>query len=289
MGRAIWSGAVSFGLVNVPIQLMSAIREQKIHFHMLSPDGGCRLRQKLYCPETGKEFDFKDTARGYEVAPDQYVIIDDEELDKLKPESGDVIKIEEFVKLDEIDLKYLDRTYYVQPGKGGARPYRLLLEALDRTKRVGIGSFVMREREYLAAIRASDGVICLETMYYPEDIVVPEESKASAVDKRELDLAIELVNSWTTKFNPKKFKNEFREDLQEAIEEKAAGKKLKKTSAKRPATGKVINLLDALKKSLKDDNKSSRATTSAKSRSIAKVTAGKRKAAAASKPKKRRA
>src|SRR6187549_2992613 len=119
MARAIWSGSISFGLVNIPVRVHTATRDRDIHFHMLSSDGTCRLRRKLYCPETGKEYDFKETSRGYEIAPDQYVIVSDEELKKLKPDKGKSVVITDFVPLESIDPIYFDRSYYVLPGKDG--------------------------------------------------------------------------------------------------------------------------------------------------------------------------
>ncbi len=254
MARSIWTGAISFGLVNVPIKLYSAISEQTVRFHIMSSDGKCRLRQKLYCPETDKEYDFSETAKGYEVAPDQYVILEHDELDELKPDTGDVIEIREFVKLADIDPIYMNRSYYLGPGKGGAKPYRLLYDALKKTDVVGIGSFVMREREYLAAIRAGEKGLTLESMYYSEDLRAHEEIgeiENVKLDKRELTLATELIESWTSEFDPERYHNEYRERLQKAVDQKAKGKKVKLAHAEPKKEDNVVSLLDALKKSMK--------------------------------------
>src|ERR1041385_1375389 len=138
MARTFWSGHISFGLVSIPIKLASAVREKDIHFHMLTPDGSCRLRRKLVCPETGKEYDFGQTARGYEIAPDQYVIIEDKELKSLKPEAGRAIQIAQFAPLESIDPVYFSHSYHVVPDEAGARAYRLLMEAMKQSGRVAV-------------------------------------------------------------------------------------------------------------------------------------------------------
>src|SRR5690606_39339020 len=143
----------SFGLVSVPVRLTTAVRDKDIHFHMLSPDGSCRLRRKLYCPDTGKEYDFKDTARGYEVAPDQYVLVDEKELEQIKPEKGNTIDIEDFVDLASVDPIYYARTYYLLPGEGGAKSYRLLVDAMTETGRAAVAHFTMRQKQHLTIIR----------------------------------------------------------------------------------------------------------------------------------------
>lgn len=167
MPRAMWSGSISFGLVNVPVRMYTAVRDRGVHFHRLSPDGTCRLRNKLVCPDTGQEFDFKDTARGYEIAPGQYVIMRDEELENLKPEAGRSIDIRDFVDLADIDPVYYDNTYYLAPDERGAKGYQLLLEVMKKQQKVGIAKFVMREKEYLAAIRPYKNALVLETMHLP--------------------------------------------------------------------------------------------------------------------------
>lgn len=251
MARAIWSGAISFGLVNVPVKLYSAISQNNIQFHMLSPDGNCRLRQKLFCPETGEEYNFGETARGYEIAPNQYVILKKDEFDSLKPESGDVIEIDDFVDLKDIDPIYYDRPYYIGPDRGGDKVYRLFLEALEKTKRVGIGHFVMRSHEYLAAIRVKDNILCLETMNYAEDVRPANEVTVAEgkPDKRELSLATELIDSWTSQFDPQKYHSTYRERMRKVIEEKAEGRAVI-APAPKAKPGKVVNLMDALKASI---------------------------------------
>ncbi|MDM7915727.1 MAG: Ku protein, partial [Candidatus Eisenbacteria bacterium] len=221
MARSIWSGSISFGLVYIPVQMFSAIHEQNISFHMMSEDGSCRLRRKLVCPETGKEYDYEHTTLGYEVAPDQYVIVDRDDLKKLKPESERAITIERFVKLEEIDPIYFDRTYYLGPDEGGAKPYRLLAEAMQSSGRVALARFVMREKEYLAALRVIDGIIGLETLHYHDEIGSRDEIQRVddrvQLDRRELELARQLIDQLTAEFEPDSFRNEYLERVQELI------------------------------------------------------------------------
>jgi DNA end-binding protein Ku len=255
MARAMWSGSISFGLVSVPIKLYSAIADKSIRFHLLDKKGTCRLREKLYCPETGKEYDFTDTARGFELAPNQYVILDKGELAALKPEAGDILAIKDFVDLEEIDPIYFDRTYYLGPDRGGSKPYRLLYEAMKRTGKAGIGSFVMRGHEYLAAVRVGDEILYLETLHYAEDIRSTDEAGkigTASIDKRELTLATELIDSWTTAFKPEKYHNEYRDRLEEAINKKAKGRSLASEQPRAQGRGKVIDLMDALKASIRE-------------------------------------
>lgn len=253
----MWSGSVAFGLVNVPVKLYSAISEQDIHFHLLNSDGSCRLREKLYCPETGKEYDFKDTAKGFELAPDQYIILNKDEQEQLKPEAGDVLEITDFVDLKEIDPIYLNRTYYLGPDRGGAKPYRLLFEAMEKTNKAAIGTFVMRGHQYLAAIRVGRGLLCLETMYFAEDIRDTEEVEGierGKVDKRELALASQLIDNWTTQFKPEKYHNTYRDKVKAALEKKSKGKRLE-TAPKKKKAGTVVDLMSALKASMSKKGK----------------------------------
>jgi DNA end-binding protein Ku len=269
MGRAIWSGSISFGLVNIPVKLYTAVRDRDVHFHMLSSDGKCRLRRKLVCPESGREYDFDKTAKGYEVAPDQYVIITQEELEQLRPESGRAIEIESFVALDDIDPMLFDRPYYLVPDKNGSKPYRLLLEALSASRKVAVARIVMRTKEYLAVVRPIGDALCLETLRYADEVVavgdvegIPEEFE---VGDRELAMADQLIEHLTTEFNPADYRDEFRERVEKLIEAKAAGEDLVvQEPSDSGSKGNVINLMEALKKSLEGVAESSGAATTTK-------------------------
>jgi DNA end-binding protein Ku len=255
MARPIWSGSISFGLVNVPVRLHTVVRDRQVHFHMMSADGACRLRRKLYCPDTGKEYDFGETARGYEVAPDQYVIIEDEELDRLKPEQGHAVEIQEFVDLTEIDPVYFDRPYYVEPDKGGAKGYRLLVEAIEHSGKVGIARFVMRQRQHLAVLRVRDHALVLETMHYHDEVAEVGEldlpDRKTSVNERERELAVQIIESMATTFEPERYTDEYREQLEELIRQRAAGVEETALEEAPPEPGgKVIDLMEALKRSL---------------------------------------
>lgn len=269
MARAIWSGSISFGLINIPVKLFAAVRDRSIRFHLLSSDGECRLRRKLVCPETGEEFDFNETARGYEIAPDQYVLISDEELDALRPESGRTIDIASFVDLEEIDPMLFDRPYYLLPEENGAKPYRLLAQALGALNRVAISRFVMRDKEYLAALRSVDNLLLLETMRFADEVVqageLDDAPKNIRVSERELEMADRLIESLTTPFDPATYRDEFRTQVRNLIDQKAAGREVISREPKEQArSGKVIDLMDALRQSLADVKRQNGAEVDAK-------------------------
>jgi DNA end-binding protein Ku len=257
MARPIWQGSINFGLVNIPVQLQTAVREKTINFHMLSKDGSCRLRRKLYCPDTGEEFDFGDTARGIEVGKDEYVLIDDKELEKMRPEKGRSIAIEQFVKLEEIDPIYLDRPYFVTPANGSDKAYKLLLEAMKDSGRVGLAKFVMRGKQYIAAVRAVDDGLILHTMHYPDEVLSLDETLPSTLARakapaKEVQVASQLIDAMTHPLDLSGFKDDYREQVQALVDQKRKGNKTIATSDDHddepiPPT---INLMDALRKSL---------------------------------------
>ncbi|MEX2670571.1 MAG: Ku protein [Phycisphaeraceae bacterium] len=258
MPRAMWSGNIAFGLVSIPVKLVAAARDRSIHFHMLSEDGQCRLRRKLYCPETGKEYDFKHTAKGYEIAPDQYVLIQNDEIDKIKPDAGRQIEISDFVDLESIDPLYYERPYYLVPDEAGAKAYRLLMEAMTRSGRVGIARFVMRQKQYLAALRAKGEVLMLQTMRYADEVVTEQELDnvpgPMPLDPRELDVAQRLIDALVTDFEPERYRDEYRERVEELVKAKAEGGTISVSAAEEPAP-RVINLMDALQRSLDEARK----------------------------------
>lgn len=263
MARSIWTGHISFGLVNIPIRLLTAVRDKGVHLHMLSPDGQCRLRRKLVCPDTGEEYDFKETSRGYEIAPDQYVIIRDEEVDAIRPEAGRAIEITEFVELEKIDPMYYERSYYLAPAEGGAKAYQLLLQAMQEKGRVAIGRFVMRQKQYLAALRPHDGAIVLETMRYADEVVSIDDEldlpKDVKVSKGELKMAQQLIDALASDtFEPGNYKDEYREKLMELIESKAEGEEIVLHESAEEEVPRVINLMEALQKSLADKSKATK-------------------------------
>src|SRR5690242_2943273 len=229
--RPIWSGSINFGLVTIPVKLFTAVREQNIHFRSLHDQDMVPLKMKLVCPaHHDKEIHREHIIKGYEVAKDQFVVIRQEEIEAAAPKSTKSIEIQDFVDLDEIDPLFFDRPYYVAPKPEGAKPYKLLLEAMEKSGKVGIAKVVMFRKEYLCALRPLDGALCLETMHF-DDEVVPAENVAALevhakVDDRELKMATHLIDSLTTKFDAGRYRDEYREKVMELIERKAAGEEI---------------------------------------------------------------
>ena len=254
MPRSLWTGSLSFGLVNIPVKLYSAVSPKDVHFHLLHDADGVRIQQKRVCPADGEEVTADHLVKGYEIAPDQYVMIKPEELEALEPESAHTIDIQDFVALSEIDPIYYERSYYVAPDKRADKAYSLLLEAMRRSKKTAIARFVMRTKRYLAAIRPLDDALVLETLYFPDE-VVPRRTyddlnvTKREVDPRELAMAEQLIAALTTKFDPKKYHDEYRERVLELIERKAEGEE-PRLAPPAPRPSKVINLMEALEQSI---------------------------------------
>jgi DNA end-binding protein Ku len=232
MARAIWTGAISFGLVNVPVKLYSATSPKTVRFHQLSGKTGARIRQKRVDPSTDEEVAYEDIVKGYELTPDRYVLIEPEELEALDPKATKTIDIEEFVNLDEIDPIYYDHSYYLAPTAGGAKAYRLLLDAMRESGKVAIGRVVIRSKQQLCALRPTDDAIALSTMLFGDEVLAPERideldavQEAEATD-RELTMAEQLIDSLSSEFDPTKFKDEYRERVLDLIERKAAGEEI---------------------------------------------------------------
>ena len=232
MARAIWSGAISFGLVNVPVKLFSATSPKTVRFHQLSSKTGARIRQKRVDPTTGEEVPYEDIVKGYEITPEQYVLISSEELEALDPKATRTIDIEEFVDLAEIDPIYFDHSYYLAPAPGGAKAYRLLADAMRESQKVAIGRLVLRTKQQLCALRPTGGVLTLSTMLFGDEVLAPdrldeldgvEEAEAT---KRELTMAQQLIESLSAEFEPTKYHDEYRERVLDLIERKAAGEEI---------------------------------------------------------------
>src|SRR3954449_5010547 len=175
MARSIWTGAISFGLVTVPVKLYSAVNRKNVRFHQLSGKSGVRIAQKRGDPQSGDEVPYEDIVKGYELAPDRYVVVEPSELDTLQPKKTRTIEIEDFVELSQIDPIFYDHPYYLAPGPGGAKPYRLRLEAMAESERVAIARVVIRSKEQLVAIRAMGIVLEMATMLFPDEIAPPDQ------------------------------------------------------------------------------------------------------------------
>lgn len=258
MPRAMWSGSISFGLVNIPVKLFIATKEHRIQFHMLNDQDKSRLQFKRVSSSSGREVHNEHIVKGYEIGPDQYVVIQQSELEALAPKQSRMIEIKDFVDISEIDPLYYDKGYYLAPGEHAAKPYKLLVEAMEKTKRTAIASFVMREKEYLCAIRPVNGVLCLETMHFGDEVLDAQEVvdlPSVKVDDREVNMAQKLIDSLTTDFDPKKYKDEYRERVMEMIEKKAKGEEVVTQPPTQEKPGRVINLMAALEASLAEARK----------------------------------
>src|SRR3954447_16051174 len=226
MARAIWSGSISFGLVNVPVKLYSAVHTQDLQFHQFDSKGN-RVRQKRVSEKTGKEVDYSEIVKGYEVKKGQYVMVDPDELAAYKPESTKTIEISDFVDLDEVDPIYYETTYYLAPdGKAAEKPYQLLLEAMEKKGKAAVGKVVIRTKQYLAAIRPLDGVLALSTMRFADEVVPTSEvkngssSKKASVSSREVDMASQIIDSLSSEWDPSQYHDTYREQVLKLLKKK---------------------------------------------------------------------
>ncbi len=257
MPRSIWSGAISFGLVTVPVKLYSAVSRKTVRFHQLNGRTGARIRQKRVDPTTGEEVPYEDIVKGFELTPDRYVVIEPGELEALDPKKTKAIEIEDFVALDEIDPIYYDHPYYLAPGAGGAKPYKLLLDAMRKTGRVAIATVVIRSKQQLVAVRPmGDNVLGMATMVFPDEIIdastIDELTAAEDVEinPRELSIAKQLVDSLAAPFGPDKYRDTYRDEVLALVERKAQGEHIAVQPAVEPAAEPVPDLMSALQASL---------------------------------------
>jgi DNA end-binding protein Ku len=261
MPRSIWTGAISFGLVTVPVKLYSAVSKKTVRFHQLDAESGVRISQRRVNPVTGDEVPYDRLVKGYEIAPDRYVLVDPGELEALEPTKTRTIDIEDFVELSEIDPVFYDHPYYLAPGPGGAKPYRLLLDAMAATDKVGIATVVIRSKQHLVALRPMGDVLGMATMLFADEIVppdriddLPEPGDVKTTDK-ELSIAKQLVESLAGPFEPEKYRDTYREDVLALIERKAAGEEVAVQPVAEEAPAEVPDLMSALQASLDEVRK----------------------------------
>jgi DNA end-binding protein Ku len=250
----VWSGSISFGLVSVPIKLTTATRSRDVSFNQLEEGTGARIRYKRVSEQTGEEVPYDKIVKGYEVQKGRYVVVEADELKAFAPAATRMIEIEDFVDLADIDPVYFESPYYVIPEKNATKPYRLLVEAMTSLQKVAIGRIVIRSKEHLVAIRPVDGVLCVETMRYADEVVPVEDLEGVPgedveVNERELQMARQLIEALSGEFEPEKYHDEYREQLMDLIERKAAGEEIvAEPAAEAPA--KVLDLMAALEASL---------------------------------------
>jgi DNA end-binding protein Ku len=254
MARPIWSGSISFGLVNVPVRLYPAVQHKEVRFHQLHDKDGARIELHRVCSAEGKEVPYEHVVKGFEVSKGRYVEITKEELAAFAPQATRQIEIEDFVELSSIDPVYYDATYYLAPDKGAAKAYSLLLEAMKETGKVGIGRMVMRTKEYLCAIRPLEGALAISTLQYADEIVAPRNIeglpvKRETVPTKQLKLAQQLVEQLAGPFQPAKYHDTFREKVEDLLEKKAAGEQIVAAEAPEKPS-RTVDLMEALRRSL---------------------------------------
>jgi len=247
----MWKGAISFGLVTIPVAVYPATEEKSLKFNQLHDEDMGRIRYKRVCAIDGEEVDFEHIVKGYEIEKDKYIVMTDEDFDAVPVESSRAIDIQQFVDLDEIDPILFKKSYYLVPDETGAKAYALLRQALTEENKVGIAKVSFRDKEHLSALRFKDDVFVLETMYWPDEVRTAEFDTVPAGEKvrdNEVEMARSLIDSLTEPWNPQAFSDEYREALLEIVEKKVAGEPIEAPSEEAPA--RVVDLMEALKASV---------------------------------------
>ena len=253
--RSIWRGAISFGLVSVPVRMFTATESKELKFHFLHKDDMVPIGYDKVRKDTGEHVDPEDIIRGFEIEKGRYVPLEEEDLDRLDIELTKAIDICDFVDLDEIDPIYFRKAYYLQPEDGAEKAYLLLVRALEQTGKVGVAKVVIRNKQHLAALRTVDGTLVLETMYYADEVRKPEKVNIKGdLRKAELDMAKSLVENLSEPFDPEKYDDTYRKELLELLRAKAKGRKLPEPSDEEP--GEVVDLMAALRESVERTRRS---------------------------------
>ena len=255
--RAIWSGTISFGLVNIPVKVQSAVTQETLDFDMLSKKDMAPIRYARIDTKTGKEVAWKDIVKGFEYAKGKYVVVEDKDFEKASPEKSKSIDIIQFVKEEEIDTILFEKPYYIVPDKNSGKSYRLLIKALEETGSVGIAEFMLRNRMHVCAIKPYNDLLLLNQMRYQDEIKeMPKlEVKNERVSPKEVQLAVKLVEHLTEKFDPSAFKDTYINELKKIIKAKAAGKHIRIATEPRKHTAAVKDLMEVLKQSLESGKK----------------------------------
>lgn len=273
--RSIWKGAITFGLISIPVKLFSAVQEKGLKFHLLHDEDGGRIKYQRTCAKCGKEISWDDIVKGYEYSKDHYVTFTEEELDAVEIDSVRAIDVVVFVPLADIDPIYFNKTYYVAPEPSGLKAYRLLAEALEAEGQVGIAKVALRDKERLATVRLKDDVFVLETMYWPDEIRAAEfeelEKKVTVRDA-EVKMARQLVQQLSDEFRPEEFQDEYRDALEKLVEKKVEGEEVTVAAAPEEEPTKVVDLMEALKASVAEAKKRKDASGSSGSSSSKKTT-----------------
>ncbi|MFN8216914.1 MAG: Ku protein [Solirubrobacterales bacterium] len=256
MARSLWSGSISFGLLNVPVKLYSAVARRSIALREIRESDSARIKHRRFAEGTEEEVPYDEIIRAYEITPGQYVPLTKDELGALAPEKSRAIEVQDFVDVAEIDPMYFDSPYYLGPGDGAERAYSLLANAMESSGKAAVARFVLRNKEHLAAIRASGGVLTLTTMRFADEVVPPSElddalpEKKAKVAKKEQQMAEALIDSLSTEFDPTSYRDEYREQLLALIEQKAEGKEIVAPETEEPEATKAPDLMAALEQSI---------------------------------------
>ena len=271
MARAIWKGSISFGLVNIPIALYPATRREELKFRLLRKSDLSPVNYKRVAEKDGKEVPWDQIVKGYEYENGKYVVLKDEDFERVDLEATQTVDIQDFVDQEEIDPMYFYKPYYLEPQKGGDKAYALLRDALKNSKKVGIAKVVIKTRQYLAGVKPEDGALVLELMHFADELADSEKlhlPKKVEMGKREMTMAKSLIDSMASKWNPEKYHDDYREALMEVIEEKveAGGKEIEEKTRKAPKPTKVIDLVSVLQKSLEQTGAKRKTTRKSRTR-----------------------
>ena len=255
MPRSIWSGAISFGLVNIPIKLVTAVDRKNVSFREIRRGDASRIRHRKVAAEDGEEVATEDIVKGYEVGPDRYVVVDPSELRALNPEATKTIDIEDFVDLADIDPIFFDSAYYLLPAGTAGKPYKLLHAAMSATGKAGIARFVLRTKQYLAVVRPLGDALAISTMVYADEVIQPSQLEGLPgedveVSERELAMATQLIESLAADWEPARYRDEYREQVLAMLEAKAAGEEVVLVPEGEREAGDVVDLMAALEASL---------------------------------------
>jgi DNA end-binding protein Ku len=294
MARAIWSGTISFGLLNVPVRMFSAVARRSIGLREIRESDSARIKHRRFAEGTDEEVPYENIVKAYELSPGQYVPLSKDEMAALAPEKTRAIDVQDFVDIEEIDPMYFDSPYYLGPADGAEKAYSLLASAMESSGKAAIARFVFRNKEHLSAIRASDGVLTLTTMRFHDEVVPPSElddalpDKKPKVAKKEQQMAEQLIDSLSTEFEPNQYRDEYREQLLALIEQKAEGKEIVAPEAEAPKETKAPDLMAALEQSIaavKEKGGAGKKPAKSKSKAAKKSKATKSKSSSRSKAK----
>jgi DNA end-binding protein Ku len=263
MATTVWKGHLTFGLISIPVRMFAAARGERISFNQLHKECHSRLKQPLFCPVCNRNVERAEIVKGYEYEKDQYVLFSEEELDKIEPPSATVMEILEFVKLGEIDPLYFDASYYVAPEDAGVKAYQLLMKAMEESGYAAIAKLTMHQREHIVIIRPSARGMMLHTMFYSSEIRAAESVPTDKIELKDQEkkLAQQLIESLANPFEPQKYRDEYQESLRAVIDAKRQGQEV--TEVAQPHMAPVVDLMEALKKSLTEKQPAASAASEA--------------------------